>query len=125
MRVSRVVMWVYVGVVVVHGLIHLMGVAEGWGLADVEQLTEPVGRGAAVLWLVAAVGVLGAAVVAALRAPGWWLVTAAAAVVSQVAISTSWDDANVGTAANVLMILAAAYGYAVQRPTQGAGEPPP
>ena len=112
---SRVVRWVYLGVVIVHGLIHLMGVAEGWGLADVEQLTEPVGGGAAMLWLLAAVGVLAAAAATALRVRGWWLVTLAAAVVSQVAIFTSWSDAKVGTLANVLMILAAGYGYATQR----------
>ena len=114
MRMRRVVLWVYLGVVVLHGLIHLMGVAEGWGLADFEQLTEPVGAGAAVLWLVAALAVLAAAGMTALRARGWWLLTAVAAVVSQVAIVTSWDDANVGTAANVFMVLAAAYGYATR-----------
>ena len=115
---NRVVLWVYLAIVIVHGLIHLMGVAEGWGLADVEQLTEPVSGGAAVLWLVAALAVLTAAVMTGLRARGWWLVTAAAAVVSQVAIFTSWGDANVGTAANVLMILAAGYGYATRGSAQ-------
>lgn len=110
----RVARWAYLGVVILHGLIHLMGVVEGWGLADVEQLTEPVTGAAAVLWLVAALGVLGAAVMTVFEARGWWLVTAAAAVLSQVAIFTSWGDAMVGTAANVLMILVAGYGYATR-----------
>jgi hypothetical protein len=117
--VKRAVWWVYVAIVVMHGLIHLMGVAEGWGLADVEQLTEPVSAGAAVLWLVAALAVLAAAVLTAVRARWWWLVTAVAAVVSQVAILTSWGDARAGTAANVLMLAAAAYGFA----TRGAAGP--
>lgn len=116
-------LWVYLGIILVHGLIHLMGVAEGWGLADVEQLTEPVGGGVAVLWLMAALGVLGAAVMTALRVQGWWLVTAAAAVVSQVAIFTSWGDAMAGTAANVLMIAAAGYSYATQRTAQVDEDP--
>lgn len=97
-----------------HGLIHLMGVAEGWGLADVEQLTEPIGRGASVLWLVAAVGVLGAAVMTAVQVRGWWFVTVAAAVVSQCALFTSWGDAMVGSAVNLLMIVVAGYGYATR-----------
>ena len=117
---NRVVLWVYLTVVIVHGLIHLMGVAEGWGLADVEQLTEPVGEGAAVLWLVAAIAVLAAAVMTAVRARGWWPVTAVAAVVSQVAIFTSWGDANVGTVANVLMLVAAGYGYATRGSARGS-----
>ena len=109
---NRVVLWVYLVVVFVHGLIHLMGVAEGWGLADFEQLTEPVSGGMAVLWLAAALSVVTAAGMTAVRAQGWWLVTAAAAVVSQVAIMTSWSDASVGTAPNIVMIVAAGYGYA-------------
>ncbi|MGA8046275.1 MAG: hypothetical protein WCA30_08415 [Dermatophilaceae bacterium] len=117
---KRVVWWVYAVVVFVHGLIHLMGVAEGFGLADVEQLTEPVTGGEAVLWLVAAVAVIAAAVMTVVRARGWWLVTAAAAVVSQVAILTSWTDAKAGTAANVLMLAAAAYGFATRGSREGA-----
>lgn len=120
---SRVARWVYLGVVIIHGLIHLMGVAEGWSLVDVEQLTEPIGGGAAVLWLVAAVGVLGAAVMTALRARGWWLVTSVAAVLSQCAILTSWGDAMVGTAVNVLMIVVAGYGYATRGRAQGNDAP--
>lgn len=111
--------WAYVAIVVVHGLIHLMGVVEGFGLADVEQLTEPVGGAEAVLWLVAAVAVLGAAAMTAVRARGWWLVTAVAAVVSQVAILTSWTDALAGTPANMLMLVVAAYGFAARGQREG------
>jgi hypothetical protein len=114
-RKYRFVWWVYLGVVFVHGLIHLMGVTEGLGLADVEQLTEPVDEAAAMLWLLAAVGVVGAGVMTALRARGWWLVTVAAAAVSQVAIFTSWDDAKAGSVVNILMLVAGGYGYTASR----------
>lgn len=110
-RRYRLGRWAYLGVVVVHGLIHLMGVAQGWGLADVEQLSEPVDEAAAMLWLVAALGVLGTAVLTAVRARGWWLVTAVAAAISQVVIATSWSDAKAGSLANILMLVAAGYGY--------------
>lgn len=116
----RVLWWVYAVVVFVHGLIHLMGVAEGFGLADVEQLTEPVSGAEGVLWLVAAVAVIAAAVMTVVRARGWWLVTAVAAAVSQVAILTSWADARAGTAVNVLMLGAAAYGFATRGSLEGS-----
>ena len=38
--------WVVVAVLVGHGLIHLLGVAKGFGWADVPQLKQPIGAGA-------------------------------------------------------------------------------
>lgn len=103
--------WSLVAVLVLHGLIHLLGVVKGFGWAEVARLEEPVSTFGAVVWLVAAAVVLGAAVMLALRAPGWWAAALGAALVSQVAIFTSWGDANVGTAANLLLLGAAAYGF--------------
>ena len=107
--------WLFAGVVALHGLIHLLGVAEGFGLADAEQLTQPIGRGLAVLWLIAAIAVLTSVPIALAEARGWWVLTAAAALMSQVAIVTSWADAKMGTAANVIMLLAAGYGYVANK----------
>jgi hypothetical protein len=45
------------------------------------------------------------------------LVTGCGVVVSQVAIITSWSDAKAGTAINVLLVLAAAYGFLTVGPT--------
>jgi hypothetical protein len=50
------VRWLFAGLVTGHGLIHLLGVVEGFGFADVEQLTQPVAPGVAVLWAVEPVG---------------------------------------------------------------------
>lgn len=118
----RVVVWVYAVVVFFHGLIHVMGVVEGFGLADVDQLTEPVSSAEALLWLVAGVAMIAAAVMTVLHRRGWWLVTAVAAVISQVAILTSWADAQAGTAANVLMLVAAAYGFATSADNGAASQ---
>ena len=37
--------WVFAVIIAVHGLIHLMGPAEAFGLADLPQLTQPISRG--------------------------------------------------------------------------------
>lgn len=107
-----------VAVLTLHGLIHLLGTAKGFGWADVAALTQPVGGGAGVLWLVAAALVLTSAWFVARGGPTWWwAVAASAAVVSQIAIATSWHDARAGTAVNVLLALVAAYGFASVGPT--------
>lgn len=110
--------WVLVAVLVGHGLIHLLGAAKGFGLADVSQLTKPVGVLGGVLWLFAAAFVLTAAVLLAVGVPTWWWAGAlGAAVVSQLTIATSWHDARAGTIVNLILVLAAGYGFAAEGPT--------
>ncbi len=101
-----------------HGLIHLLGAAKGFGWAEVNQLTQPIGPAAGALWLSAAVLVLATAALLATGPPTWWwAVAGAAAVTSQAAIATSWSDAKAGAVINVLLILGAAYGFASAGPT--------
>ena len=112
------VRWVVVAVLVCHGLIHLLGVVKAFGWVEVSQLKEPIGPGGGVVWLLAAVLVLASCVLIAAGASTWWWVVAVlGAVVSQVAIATSWSDARFGTAANLILLLAALYGFASLGPT--------
>lgn len=104
-------------IVVIHGLIHLMGVAKGLGWGEVSQLTEPISTSMGVVWLVAAVVVIAAGVMVLAGLRWWWVVAALAAAVSQAVIVTSWADAKAGTAANVLLGLAAVYGFRANGPT--------
>ena len=115
---SHVLRWVLVMLLVGHGLIHLLGAAKGFGWAAVSQLKEPIGFAGGALWLLAAILVLATAALLAAGAPTWWWAVALlAALVSQVAIVTSWSDAKYGTVANVILLLAAAYGFAALGPT--------
>jgi hypothetical protein len=104
-------------VAVVHGLVHLVGVAKGFGWADVSALDEPIGSAMAVAWLVAAVVTVAAGAMLLAHRRRWWVACAAAAVVSQAVIVTSWSDARAGSAANLLLGLAAAYGFRADGPT--------
>lgn len=101
---------------VLHGLIHLLGFAKAFGLADVPQLAQPVSEPAGLVWLVAAVlCVLAAA--ALFFAPRWWWVFGAAAIlISQAVILTSWEDGRFGTVANVALLGAVLYGFASRGP---------
>jgi membrane protein implicated in regulation of membrane protease activity len=94
-----------------------MGAAEGFGWADLSQLTEPISTSMGVAWLVVAIVVVSAGVMILAGIHGWWLVSAIAALASQAVIVTSWADASAGTAANVLLALAAVYGFRAHGPT--------
>jgi hypothetical protein len=110
--------WLLVALLAGHGLLHLLGVAEGFGWADVSQLTEPIGVRAGVLWLLAAALVLAAAAFLVVGAPTWWWALAlGAAAISQIAVATSWSDARAGTIVNLVLVLAAGYGFAAEGPT--------
>ena len=103
---------VFMLVLVVHGLIHLMGFAKAFGLAELPQLTQPISRGQGVLWLLAALLLIATAGAIWLWPRGWWVLGALALVLSQVVIASSWHDAKVGTVANLLLFLGLLYGFA-------------
>ncbi len=123
-----VVRWFVVVVVVGHGLIHLLGAAKGLDWAEVPPLSKPIGAAMGLGWLTAAAVVVAAGVLLAVRNRKWWIAGAFGAVVSQALIMTSWSDAKAGTAANVLLLVAAAYAFASRGPTATApstvGAPP-
>lgn len=100
---------------VVHGLLHLLGAAAGLGWTD--DAAVLVAPGAGVLWLVAAV-VLAASGVGLLTGRRlWWMLGAAAVVLSQALILTSWQDAWAGTVANVLLLVAVLHGWCAEGPS--------
>jgi len=107
--------WAFATLMLIHGLLHLMGPAKAFGWAELPELA-PVSRAAALLWLGAAATLLGTAALV-LQAPRiWWVVGLAALVLSQAAIFTAWDDARVGTLANLILLLGVVYGLAAQGP---------
>ncbi|MEP7089306.1 MAG: DUF6544 family protein [Nocardioidaceae bacterium] len=115
---TRMLRWVLVALLAGHGLIHLLGAAKGFGWAEVSQLSQPIGVWAGVLWLLAAALVLTTAAFLAVGAPTWWWALAlSAAAMSQIAVATSWNDARAGTIVNLILVLAAGYGFASEGPS--------
>ena len=108
--------WAVVGVLTVHGLIHVMGFAKAFGFADLPQLTQPISRERGLLWLLAAGLVVVTAVMLAVGARTYWIVGATALLVSQAIIMTAWRDAWAGTAANAVLLLVVAYGLLTKSP---------
>lgn len=98
------------GVLLVHALIHALGVAKGFGLAELPALTVPISRGRATLWLAACVLLLAATGLFVTRGRWFFAVAALGALLSQVAIAYSWRDARVGTVVNVALLALAGWG---------------
>lgn len=101
---------------VVHGLIHLMGFAKAFGLAELAQLTQPISRARGVAWLAAAALFLASAAAVHLWPRGFWALGAVAIVVSQIVIAGSWRDARFGTIANVAALIGVIHGLAARGP---------
>jgi hypothetical protein len=95
-----------------HGLIHFLGAAKAFGVADLPQLTQPVSRGAGMAWLAAGLAMVTAAVLLVTVPRVWWVVGLAAVMLSQATILSAWNDAKFGTVVNVIVLAAAAYGFA-------------
>ena len=104
--------WSLVVLLFAHGLIHLLGAAKGLGWASLPQLGISIGTMGGIAWLLAAALVLvTAGLVAAGTPTWWWLLAGLAAAVSQIVILTSWADAKAGSVVNVVLVLAAIYGF--------------
>jgi hypothetical protein len=108
--------WSFAFIVGLHGLIHLLGFAKAFGLAELPQLGQRITRPLGLLWLLAALLVLGSVACMVVLPRWWWAVGALACLISQAAIASSWSDAKVGTAANLLLLVGALSGYRTEGP---------
>lgn len=109
-------MRLFVGLVIVHGLIHFMGFAKAFGLAELPQLSQPISRTLGVAWLAAGVGLLATALLFLSASSSWWAVGFASVVLSQAVIISSWSDAKFGTGVNVIVLAGVVYGFASDGP---------
>jgi hypothetical protein len=101
-----------------HGLIHFLGFAKAFQLADLPQLTQPISPLAGALWFGSALLFLAAAGSLSISArPRWWAIAACALVISLVVIFISWNDAKFGLLPNLAVLAAIVFGFLTQGPT--------
>lgn len=101
-------------VVFVHGLIHFMGFAKAFGYGNITQLTKHISKSNGLLWLLVAILFVAATVLILLKKESWPYVAIISVVISQVLIITLWKDAKFGTIINVIILLVAISGWAIQ-----------
>jgi hypothetical protein len=93
------------GLILVHGLIHLMGFAKAFKYAELSQLTGEISRPVGLLWLLCSLAFVAAGALLLLDGEAWWWLAAPALVLSQGLIFSSWRDAKFGTLANLVVLV--------------------
>ncbi len=93
----------FAALIALHGLIHLIGPTKAFGWGNVTQLRQPISTTGGMLWLLAAILLLGSAIAVAITARWWWYLTLPGALLSQFLIMQAWSDARFGTLANIVI----------------------
>src|ERR1035438_88450 len=92
---------------IVHGLIHFLGVAKAYDYVIVNQWTIPISRQLGIWWLVAACFFLVAASLLIVKKDYWPFIAILAVALSEAVILFSWHDAKFGTIPNILILAVA------------------
>ena len=115
-RGGVIVVTAFILLLVVHGLIHLLGFAKAFDLAELPRLTRPIPPFIGVVWLAAALLFLLTAGALFAWPRWWWTIGAVAIAVSMVAIIPSWADAKFGALANLIVLVAVVFGLLAYGP---------
>ncbi len=102
----------FIALVALHGLIHLIGFGRSIGLGGAGQ---PVSRELGIVWLLAAVGFVTAALLLVFAPRFWWVPAVPALVLSQIAVISAWSEAKFGTIVNAVILVPLALAVLDQR----------
>ena len=91
-------------ILMLHGLIHLLGFLKAFQLGNIAQLTYDVPKPLGLLWLMTGLVFVLAFFLNIQESDIWAHVTIGAVVLSQILISTSWEDAKFGSLANMILL---------------------
>lgn len=97
--------YIFAFVMMIHGLIHLMGLGNAFGLTKLPALTKYISKPTGLLWLLAAVLFILSAVNYLVKKENWALSAIGAVLLSQLLIVWYWQDAKMGTIANSIILL--------------------
>ncbi len=97
------------GILIIHGLIHLIGFAEAFQLMPIAQFTRHVSRLAGILWLGGSLFFIGVLILAVLQISVVWIALLAAITISQGLIIGYWHDAKYGSIPNAILLIIALF----------------
>lgn len=96
--------------ILLHAVLHVVGFVKAYRLASLPQVQYPISKTMGLLWLTAFVLFVVTGLLFFHFAPGWWIVCIAAVAVSEYLMINDWEDAGLGTAANITILLTAIIG---------------
>ncbi len=97
--------FVFVIILLLHGVIHLLGFIKGFGIKEVKELTLPVSQPAGIVWLITSILFLNYGLLFAVNYKYNWIIGISAVILSQCLIVLFWKDARFGTLPNMLILL--------------------
>ncbi|MCX8105950.1 MAG: hypothetical protein N3D80_08790 [Ignavibacterium album] len=98
--------WFFILLVVIHALIHLLGFLKAFHIAEINQLTQNISKPMGILWLIALILFLAAAIQLIINHNLWWITGIMGVILSQVLIILFWQDAKFGTIPNIIILIA-------------------
>jgi hypothetical protein len=104
---------VFIACMVLHGALHSLGFIKAFGIADLSQLVQPIPKSNGLLWLLACLLFVLAAILFSIDRQSWWIFSALAIIISQHLIINDWNDAKLGTIANVIILIVTIIGFVV------------
>lgn len=99
--------WAFFFVLVLHGSIHILGFLKAFHLAEISQLSQQISKPIGVIWLIAFLLLLTAAIQFISSNNYWWAAAFLGIILSQILIVAFWQDAKFGTIPNIIILLVA------------------
>ena len=98
-------------IILLHGLIHLMGFAKAFNLAEINELTLPISPGWGLIWMIAALTLILSGVLWMLNMSLWWIPAIIGVILSQILVFVFWQDARFGSLPNLIILIFIVSGF--------------
>jgi len=99
--------YLFLLLVLVHGMIHLMGFIKAFGFAQINQLSKEISKSMGVLWLFVTLLLIATVFIYFLQNEYVWLFAITGGFLSQLLIIGYWQDTKFGTLANAIILIIA------------------
>lgn len=103
--------YLFIFLLLIHAMIHFMGFAKAFKLADTSQLTQSISKPLGGLWLLGGLLFISASIAFLLKKEWWWIIVIGAILFSQILIFIYWEDAKYGTIANIIILVVGILAY--------------
>ncbi|MEN8247932.1 MAG: DUF6544 family protein [Bacteroidota bacterium] len=114
--------YIFIVVVGLHALIHLMGFAKAFRIAEINDLKLPISKPIGLLWLLTTVSFFITLLFYWNEYQIWWISGVISVILSQFLVIVFWSDAKFGTIINTVVLIVCLVGFGEWRFDQNVQE---
>jgi hypothetical protein len=103
--------YIFAFITLIHGLIHFMGFAKAFSYGNITQLTKEITKPIGIVWFTTGLLFIICLALYLLKKDSWVYFALISVVLSQILILNNWQDAKLGTIANVIILLVTIIGF--------------